>query len=61
MEETPGEDSDFIEELDYGDALCAVDGTRSGKETKVGVDLFCLGVGDTPVVVSIATRPSMAL
>jgi hypothetical protein len=40
VEEAPGEGSDFVEELDGGGGLCAVDGVGSGEETKMGVDLL---------------------
>ena len=60
MEEAPGDGSDFVEESDCSGGLGDVDGTCSGEETKVGVDLFGGAIGDTPVVQSISPESSVA-
>ena len=52
VEETPGEGSNFVEELDSFGGLGGVDSASSGEEAKMGIDLFRGGVGNAPVVVA---------
>ena len=60
MEKAPGEGPDFVEELEGDGGSCAVDGACTGEETKMGVDLFRGGVGDSVVVQSISARATGA-
>jgi hypothetical protein len=53
MEESPGEGADIVEESEGVVGSVGVDRACSQEELEVGIDLFCRGVGDPPVVVSI--------
>ena len=54
MEESPGEGTDVVEELEGGVGSLGVDGACPEEDLQVGVDFFRRGVGDPPVVISIS-------
>ena len=55
VEEAPGHGPDMVEEPERGLGLGFVDCARAEEETKVNVDFFGGGVGDSPVVHSVST------
>ena len=60
MEQTPGHGSHLIEELEGDTRLCRVNSTDVGQQAKESIDLFGRAIGDSPVVKSISTRPTVA-
>ena len=53
MEESPGEGSDVVEELEGVVGTFGIDGTGTEEELEVGVDLFRRPVCDSPVVCAV--------
>jgi len=54
MDESPGEGSDIVEELEGGFGSGCTDGTCTDEQLEMCVDLFGRGVRDSEVVNSIS-------
>jgi hypothetical protein len=55
VEESPGEGSDVVEELDGGFGSGGVDGGCTEEDLQVGIDFFGGSVRDAEVMISIST------